>query len=102
MIYFYTTPIFGLQNRFEEKSAEVETTCMHLRYSNMIHASNLSPCLSSLALLVSSCHSYYFDFFDSPSYIKDIIGKGGANIRAIQDFTGVKLAIPQVPHTHSL
>jgi KH domain len=97
MIYFHMTPIFGLQNRLDQNGAELEITCMHLRYSNMIHAANLSPCLSTLA----SCHSYYFHFFHSLSYIKDIIGKGGANIRAIQDFTGVKLAIPQVPHTHS-
>ena len=32
--------------------------------------------------------------FDSS--LSDIIGKGGANIRSIQDFTGVKLSIPQV------
>ena len=31
-----------------------------------------------------------------PSYLAEIIGKGGANIRAIQDATSVKLVIPQV------
>ncbi len=30
------------------------------------------------------------------SYLSEIIGKGGLNIRAIQDFTGVKLNVPQV------
>jgi transcription antitermination factor NusA-like protein len=34
-----------------------------------------------------------------PSYLADIIGKGGANIRAIQDATSVKLVIPQVTPT---
>jgi polyribonucleotide nucleotidyltransferase len=29
-------------------------------------------------------------------YLPEIIGKGGCNIRAIQDFTGVKLVIPPV------
>ena len=35
-------------------------------------------------------------------YLPEIIGKGGANIRAIQDATGVKMIIPQVARDHAL
>jgi rRNA processing protein Krr1/Pno1 len=37
-----------------------------------------------------------------PNCLSDIIGKKGLNIRAIQDFTGVKLAVPQVSRDHIL
>ena len=35
-------------------------------------------------------------------YLAEIIGKGGCNIRAIQDATSVKLNIPQVARDHAL
>lgn len=37
-----------------------------------------------------------FSLFVIVSYLSEIIGKGGLNVRAIQDFTGVKLSVPQV------
>ena len=51
--------------------------------------------------LISFTNLFYFILFCSISYLSEIIGKSGANIRAIQEFTGVKLAIPQVSKKQS-